>query len=134
FETVVPAGAMCVSRPGKGPGTPFDEDAGAAFRAALYRFDFEDGGREAISEVLELARPDDAITLWLLLFRTDVADQDRLYERLTDLVPPPPGVTREGVLAGDVAMLDAWREHLGMDLFTWWGFLGGKKKARPAAE
>ena len=34
--SVVPEGSMCLTRPGLGPGTPFDEDASEAFRQAPF--------------------------------------------------------------------------------------------------
>jgi hypothetical protein len=43
-ESFVPAGAMCQTRPGIGPGTPYREDAPEALRSALAEFDFELGG------------------------------------------------------------------------------------------
>jgi len=37
----------------------------------------------------------------------------RVYEKIERFAPPPPGVTREGVLKLDQKMLDQWREALG---------------------
>ena len=39
---------------------------------------------------------------------------------MAELVPPPAGVTREGVLAGDRSMLDRWWEALGLGSVDWW--------------
>ena len=54
----------------------------------------------------------DTITLWHLLTRVEGDDRARVYERMAELTPPPPGVTREGVLALDQRMLDAWKDKL----------------------
>jgi hypothetical protein len=43
-----------------------------------------------------------------------------VYERLAVLVPPPAGVTREGVLRGDHAMVDSWWNALGFGDTSWW--------------
>ena len=40
--------------------------------------------------------------------------------RLVDLVPPPRGVTREGVLRGERAMLDAWWDELDLGSIDHW--------------
>jgi len=133
-ESFVPAGALCETRPGVGPGTPYFEDASGAFRAALAKLDFEPsgiagtasgGGRaEALEAVLSEARQQDALTLWHLLSRTSDVEQEKVYARLAALVPPPAGVTREGVLRGTREtqhhMLDLWWDSLGLGDTSWW--------------
>ena len=111
-ESLVPAGAMCRAVPGKGPGTPFADDASKEFREALDKFDFERGGDAALDAVLGHARAKDSLTLWHLLERAEGAARGRIYERLATLVPPPAGVTREGVMKLDRRMLDDWKERV----------------------
>ena len=118
-DSIVPAGAACVTRPGTGPGTPYFEDAPAPLVAALSRLDFEQGGAAALDVVLAEARTRDTLTLWHLLSRVEAGEQrERVYGRLAALVPPPDGVTREGVLRLDRAMLDRWKD----DLESKWNF------------
>lgn len=117
-ESMVPAGASCITQPGTGPGTPFFDDAGEAFVGSLARFDFARGGTDALSSVLPEARTRDTLTLWHLLARTSGADRERVYERLAQLAPPPANVTREGALALDRRMLDEWKGSLEA---TWLG-------------
>ena len=123
-ESFVPAGARCETRPGIGPGTPYQEDASAAFRAALARLDFESAGKdrrmEALNKVLAEAREKDALTLWHLLFRDDEEERSRVYDRLAALVPPPAGVTRTGILSRNQGMLDVWWDALGLGDTNWW--------------
>ena len=116
-ESVVPAGAACATRPGIGPGTPYFEDASELFRTALAKFDFEPNDTEwskipALDIILHDARPRDAMTLWYLLSRVNGSDRVRVYDRTARLVPPPPGVTREGILRLDQDMLNRWREQM----------------------
>ncbi len=110
-ESIVPADALCTTRPEIGPGTPHFDDAPAELRSALDRFDVS-GDAGAVAEVSAAARPRDTLTLWHLLARAAAAQRPAVYERTAELSPPPPGVTREGVLALDSAMLVAWREDL----------------------
>lgn len=119
-ESIIPAGAVCATRSGFGPGTPFLEDASDRFRNALMKFDFENGGSAALTVVLSEARNMDSITLWHLLFRTNALERARVYNRLAALVPSPQGVTREGVLRGDPQMLKAWQEQLDLGMEPWW--------------
>ena len=118
-ESMVPAGAACAGRSGMGPGTPYFEDASESFRTQLTKVDFESDAttkRKSLDSVLSVARVRDTLTLWHLLGRVNGDDRARVYERMVELVPPPRGVTREGVLALDQQMLDAWKDKLE---FSW---------------
>jgi hypothetical protein len=130
-ESFIPQGAMCLTRPGAGPGTPRYDDAPPGYATALDTLDFagaDDPRRaEAMDLVLSTARRRDALTIWHLLSRGTTDERARAYDRLAALVPPPGGVTRDAVLAGDRRALDAWWDALGIDNGSWWLFW--KKKA-----
>jgi hypothetical protein len=131
-ESIVPAGAACETRPSIGPGTPYFEDASSVFRESLKTVDFDPDAETrsaALVWILDQARPRDTLTLWHLLARVDGEDRALVYDTMAVLAPPPPGVTREGVLALDQKMLDAWRDSLEM---TWMGI--GKGVPKPIAE
>ena len=123
-ESFVPAGAECITRPGHGPGTPFSGDAGQKFQNGLAVFDVAERGSDASSvalrSVLARSRKRDALTLWHLLARTEGDDRGRVYDRLAQLVPPPPQVTKEGVLGGNRESLDLWWEKLELGSAEWW--------------
>jgi hypothetical protein len=70
--------------------------------------------------VLREAQARDAFTLWHLLTRVEPASRDLVFDRLAALVPAPDGVTRDGIRAGDRAMLDTWWDHLGFGAANWW--------------
>jgi len=123
-EAFIPAGAVCATRPRIGPGTPYFDDAPKSFCEALSRFDFAAGTPEErnaeLDRILAEARKRDALTVWHLLTRVDDAQRGRVYDRLATLVPPPSGVTREGILRLDQKMLDAWWNQLDLgDVFLW---------------
>jgi FecR protein/Putative zinc-finger len=116
-ESIVPAGAACATRRGVGPGTPYFEDSSEIFRHALTKFDFEPNDKDwskipTLDLLLNEARPKDSLTLWHLLFRVEMPDRERVYERLAVLSPPPAGVTREGVLQLNQQMLQSWKDKL----------------------
>jgi hypothetical protein len=124
-EAFIPAGAVCATRPGIGPGTPHYEDVFASVREALETLDFERPTpmerAAALTHVLDNARAQDAVTLWHLLSRVHPgAERDSVFDRLAALVPPPAGVTREGIRAGRRDMLDRWWERLGLGEADWW--------------
>ncbi len=116
-ESIVPAGASCITRPGAGPGTPSFEDAPRVFREALEKFDFGGEKSTALDAVLSQARARDAVTLWHLLKRLGEPELTRVYDRLAALLPPPAGVTQEGIARRDDRMLELWRSKLNLPRF-----------------
>jgi len=121
-ESFVPAGARCATRRERGPGTPYFLDAPERLKRALASLDSdaEAPRRGALDAVLEAARPRDTLSLWHLLSSLEDADRPRAYERLASFVPPPPGVSRDGVLRGDRAMLDLWWDALDLGPVSLW--------------
>ena len=118
-EVIAPAGWLVRARPDRAPGTPYAETASVAFQQALERFDFGSYSRIVLHELLDEARPEDAISLLELLWRTQEQDRARVYDRLTTLVDPPDGVSREKSLVRDPQTMDAWRAHLGVGVTYW---------------
>lgn len=123
-DSFIPAGAICLTRPGIGPDTPYFEDASPQFREALHTFDTSAAGSDAhvqsLAIVLAQARPRDALTLWHLLSRASDSQRAQVYDRLVALVPPPHGVTREGMLSLNRQMLDRYWDALGMGRISVW--------------
>jgi len=131
-ESIVPAEASCDTQPGVGPGTPYFDDSSSVFRESLKKVDFDPDAvarSAALTSMLADARTKDTLTLWHLLARVDGNDRVRVYEKMAALDPPPPGVTREGVLQLNQSMLDSWRDELKS---TWMGV--DKKVPKPIAE
>jgi len=135
LESLVPAGASCETRPGVGPGTAYFDDALPSFREALKKVDFERDAAvrsAALTTVLDHARPRDTLTLWHLFRRSEgTTDRERLYDKLTGFVTPPPGVTREGMLRFDEKMMSQWVELLEP---MWTGNGGGKMVPKKVAD
>ncbi|MGA3027610.1 MAG: FecR family protein [Bryobacteraceae bacterium] len=116
-DSLVPTGAMAVTRAGAGPGTPFFEDSSEAFRQALSRYDFPPDAlarSRALAAVLTKASPHDAVSLLNLVRNAPAADRGAVYDTLARLVPPPPGASREAALAGDPRALDPWWPAVGI--------------------
>jgi hypothetical protein len=134
LKSLVPAGAACPTRRGIGPGTPYFETAPEALRQALAVLDFSGNAAArdaALAAVLASARDRDALSLWHLLARTDGERRGRVFDRLAALVPPPAGVTREGVLRGEAAMRDAWWDELGLGSADFWRDWTGQWSDKP---
>ncbi len=66
------------------------------------------------------ARERDALTLWHLLTRGTPGERAPIFDRLAAFVPPPDGVTRDGILTGNRAMLDRWWDQFCLDTVSFW--------------
>jgi len=122
-ESFVPAGASCRTDKRAGPGTPRFDDADHEFQVAVERFDFgasEADRMTALMEILDHARPRDALTLWHLIARVRPAERGAVFDALAARVQPPAGVTRERVLDLDRGALDQWWNAFGLRDATFW--------------
>jgi ferric-dicitrate binding protein FerR (iron transport regulator) len=81
----VAAGSEVVAVPGRGPGTPTAIGTGQPLRDAVARFDA--GDSTALEDLLALAEPRDAVTLWNLLDRTEGDARTSVARRLEALHP-----------------------------------------------
>jgi len=118
-ESFIPAGAACITRPGKGPGTPWFSDAPEAMKKAVERFD-ESGDEATLEIVLRTARDRDALTLWHLLGRTSGAQRGEVFERFQRAVNLPANVTREAILAGKPDAVDGAWNAMELGSTEWW--------------
>lgn len=124
-QALIPAGAAAYLRPNHAPGTPFFEDSTPEFQDALQQLDFsvqDEVARSAtLSRLLAAARRRDVYTLMRLMRRSSGSERDQIVDRALELLPAPPGVTREGILAGDMRMIDAWYNQMGLtNVKRWW--------------
>jgi hypothetical protein len=117
-ESFIPAGAVCRTRPGAGPGLPVYLQSSDELRAAVTRYDAAPNTQD-LRVILHEATQRDVLTLWHLLTRNE-GSRAEVVDRMLVLLPPPSGVTREGVLAGDRTMLDRWWNALGIKDVLWW--------------
>lgn len=121
FETegrkvLVPRNASCRALPGRGPDTPLFAGAAPDFVAAVRAVEFDGRPDEAaIARLIELDRREDSLSLFHLLDAPSRDLRGRLFDRLATVYPVPPGVTREGIVAGDERMRASWRAELEVD-------------------
>ncbi len=119
IESFIPAGAACVTRPDRGPGTPYFTDAPEALTSALARFDTS-GAPAALETAIVTARRRDALSLWHLMVRTQGSERGQVFDRFASLVTLPPEATREAVLRGDGKAIDAAWNALDLGNTDWW--------------
>jgi hypothetical protein len=128
LESFIPAGAKCRTRIGRGPGTPYREDATPPFIAALDHFD-SNGDEQSLDVVIKTAREEDALTLWHLLSRTSGEKRAKVFAAFAPKVALPPAVKREDILRGDPQSFDAAWDALQLGGTSWWRTW---KRAMPA--
>jgi len=117
-QTLVPAGAEAVTRPGRALGTAYFADATEVFRQGVTRFDTQRDDpiarAAALSTILAAARPRDAMTLLLILRKLPREERPRVLDRLTQFIPIPAGFRRDEVLDLQPRALDAYWHTLGL--------------------
>jgi hypothetical protein len=118
-ESFIPAGAACVTRPVRGPGTPYFMDASPALTGALERFD-NASDAAALEQAIASTRARDALTLWHLLTRTRGEQRAEVYTRFAAVVNLPREVSRDAILRGDPAAFDAAWNALDLGDTNWW--------------
>ena len=117
-ESFIPAGALCRTRPRTGPGIPYYEDAAPALVEAVASFDR--GDTATLDTILASARAQDGLTLWHLLTRVPAQDRGAVFDRFAELIPLPPEVSREKVVARDPATIDLCWNALQLQNTDWW--------------
>lgn len=119
--SLVAAGLVAEVEAGRPPGTPYPYGFSDEARSALRRLDTGGGDTTdlrligqslAAPDALLRRRQESGVTLWHLVQRLDGVLRARAYDQLAALVPPPPKVTREGILSLDRRMLERWRREL----------------------
>ena len=116
-ESFIPAGAQCPTRPRRGPGIPYYDDAPEAFTQALARF--ESGDPAALPRLLAAARPRDGLTLWHLLARVPAAARGEVFDRFAQLIGVPRDL-RPAAIRGEPKTLDQCWNALSLEDTDWW--------------
>jgi FecR protein len=114
-HALVPSGAECRARPGRGPGLPRWSDASPALCAALVRFDTASDESEranAITALLAAGEQRDSLTVFHLLERAHDTEREPIVARLETWVSIPPTIERARLVAGDHEALASWRDVL----------------------
>lgn len=116
-ESIVPAGAFCLTRRGKGLGTPFFETATENFKEDLRKFDFEAGGEKYLDSIIEQAKAKDTLTLWHLLSRVSENEREKVFNKILKFAKLPYGVNKKGILELDKKMIEEWRYEIELNWY-----------------
>jgi hypothetical protein len=125
WEILVPQNARVELRGKQMPGTPYDVGASAAFVAALRKIDAQGGSTaadgDAVRRLVAASRPQDAISLLLLLKRYPQLGDGPVFDRMVQLMPADATVTREALRARGTDALDPWWDSLPYPrMKRWW--------------
>lgn len=111
-QSLVPAGAMAKVAPGGILSPPYFTDASPAFQQATVDFAFlpADAAQKhsSLQTLLHEARQRDAFTLLNLFARASQSERLEVFDRLNQLVPAPPGITRETARDWQVNSMNDW--------------------------
>jgi hypothetical protein len=111
-QSLVPAGKFCMSKTGIGPGTPFRKNTSEELKTALIKYDFGEGGSEALNTILKYAKKSDAVTLVNILPRVDEQSKPKVYARVSEFVPPPRRISYDSIPFIKIDELNDWIEKV----------------------
>jgi len=86
-KAVVAEGKFCMYKPEFGVGIPFRKDAKPEFQNALFQYDFNNGGTNAIYSAIASAMPEDYYSLLNLIPRVDEKTKYLVYNKLGRIAP-----------------------------------------------
>jgi FecR protein len=116
-ESLVPAGTSSLMRAGVRPAVPIYDDASLEFAAAVRAFEetADEGTRRTmVDRMLKPARRRDVLTLLMLANASPASLKRPILERAAQLLPPPPDVSVDEIVAGDSGQI--WRWYRRLDL------------------
>ncbi len=120
-ESLVPAGASSLMRPGGQPPVPVYDDAAAAFNTGVRAFEGGDTTGAALSSIVAAARARDVPTILMLAARQSGPDRAALVARAAVLAPPPVTANLAAVSVGDNDALWRWIDALPLPpVKSWW--------------
>lgn len=108
---LVPSGAQCEMRPGKGPGTPYLAGATPEYLDLLRSFDFESEAAERAQELIDRASPCDAFSLVYVIDRVLPHQRGEIFDRVSELYPPWAGITRTGIVNLESSVVASWQDQ-----------------------
>ncbi len=114
----LPAGNDASLGDERGMGLPISHDATDRFKRLVSDIDSLGTSAERVAALLAVADRTSTITLFHLLPRVAGDERLQVVDRLAAFVPPPPGVTRDGLAQLDSSMLARWEPALRQ---TWEG-------------
>lgn len=104
-EVTVLEGMRAVSNASRAPTTPVAIDASPAFIEAVAQFDRDGSG---VDQLLVLARPADAATLWHLLPVVPADRRSAVFGMLRSMVRAPESLTVEGTIDANSPAMQQW--------------------------
>ena len=124
-EVLVPQGTRVRVNGDGAAGTPQAFSASASFVAALELIDARNGDvdphGEEVRRLLAASRPQDAISLLVLLRDYPQLAEGPMFERLVQLLPTTPVATREAWRTDRMAVLNTWWDALPYSrVKRWW--------------
>jgi len=122
-ESLIPSYAMCKTKKSYGPGTPYFDDATEDFKNALEKFDFSENKSDAIEIILRESRKEDLLSLWHILSKVKGTEREKTFNRISEFVNIPDGITSEGIMNGNKEMMDILWECLGYGRKSLWNYL-----------
>ncbi len=110
--TFVKEGFTCDIKYNYRPGIPSRAEAPDTLKREVEKFDYFNGKEESVKKIISLAKDYDMLTLLAMIPFVPQQQREMLFQAVVNYFPPPPGVTRLGIVNGNDEMLYKWWEDI----------------------
>lgn len=97
---------------GSKPGIPYATTAAAELIEELKNLQYQNGGFESLTKIINSSTEKDAITLWHLFPRVEITERELLYDKITEFFQLPQGIEKRQIMNLDQVKLKEWFDSI----------------------
>ena len=97
---------------GSKPGIPYAATAAPELIDELKNLQYQNGGFESLTKIINAATERDAVTLWHLFPRVELTERELLYDKITEFFPLPQGIEKRQIMNLDQVKLKEWFDSI----------------------
>lgn len=103
---------ICDTRLGAKPGIPYRKNTSQELIGELKNLQYQNGGFEALTKIINAANEQDVITLWHLFPRVELTERELVYSKITEYFPLSQGIEKREIMNLDQVKLKQWFDDI----------------------
>lgn len=97
---------------GSKPGVPYARTAATELIDELKNLQYNNGGFESLTKIINAATEKDVITLWHLFPRVELTERELLFDKITEFFPLPQSIEKRQIMNLDQVKLNEWFDSI----------------------
>lgn len=97
---------------GSKPGIPYYIKALPELIEELKNLQYQNGGFESLTKIINAATEKDVITLWHLFPRVELTERELLFDKITEFFPLPQAIEKRQIMNLDQVKLNEWFDSI----------------------